>query len=600
MPKITLSYRRKDSDAITGRIRDRMVEHFGQKAVFMDIDSIPLGIDFRKQIQEVLRENQVLLAVIGPNWTGPVANGPARIFDPSDPVRIEVETALRSGIPTIPVLVGGATMPSPAELPDSLKELPFYNAAEVSSGLDFHAHVDRLIRAVEQITKTKGSSARRIGLSASKWFIAGGAIVCLVLLGFGVTYFLGNRAKQPSATAASQTAPATPPVAAAQPTPQPATSAQPTSQPPQSVPIEPAVGKTPAKDTAEAKAAASACDPGSAPAFYDNFKVIDPDWYALGTNPHAPFYLADGQLVMAPPADTDAATSHPAIFKNTSICVGIVSPPAMIDPSATGAGIVFWSSDTEHYTDAIIIPNGGYRIEKWLKDSSTPLAQGKTDAVKTGPRAVNEIKITNSNDSNALYINNHKVKEFKGQVGKGQDYIGLYAVSEANQTDEWRFSYIVMTQPNYGNEFTDFRVPPQTVLQHDVGTYTPTTIPGAKVITTSDLNAAMQLGSLDGSAFLLVDVLDDTHPKTMRGAKRIPNRNGYAGNFDDDAQQSLRAQLTTLTKNNLNMPIVFFCKGVQCWESYNAALRAEKMGFARVYWYRGGLAAWTEAELPTN
>jgi hypothetical protein len=115
----------------------------------------------------------------------------------------------------------------------------------------------------------------------------------------------------------------------------------------------------------------------------------------------------------------------------------------MIDPSATGAGIVFWSSDTEHYTDAIIIPNGGYRIEKWLKDSSTPLAQGKTDAVKTGPRAVNEIKITNSNDSNALYINNHKVKEFKGQVGKGQDYIGLYAVSEANQTDEWRFSYIV-------------------------------------------------------------------------------------------------------------------------------------------------------------
>jgi rhodanese-related sulfurtransferase len=48
------------------------------------------------------------------------------------------------------------------------------------------------------------------------------------------------------------------------------------------------------------------------------------------------------------------------------------------------------------------------------------------------------------------------------------------------------------------------------------------------------------------------------------------------------------------------MPIVFFCEGVGCWESYNAALRAEKMGFTRVYWYRGGLDAWKEAGLPMN
>ena len=66
MPKIAISYRRKDSDAITGRIRDRIARQFGDNSVFMDIDNIPLGIDFRKQIQEVLRENQILLVIIGP------------------------------------------------------------------------------------------------------------------------------------------------------------------------------------------------------------------------------------------------------------------------------------------------------------------------------------------------------------------------------------------------------------------------------------------------------------------------------------------------------------------------------------------------------
>jgi hypothetical protein len=41
MPKITVSYRRNDSDAITGRIFDRLVAHYGADSVFRDIDNIP-------------------------------------------------------------------------------------------------------------------------------------------------------------------------------------------------------------------------------------------------------------------------------------------------------------------------------------------------------------------------------------------------------------------------------------------------------------------------------------------------------------------------------------------------------------------------------
>jgi hypothetical protein len=151
VPHILISYRRNDSDAITGRIRDRVAGHYGDHSVFMDIDSIPFGLDFRKQVQEALQQNDVVLAIIGPQWTGIGVDGAARIQEESDPVRIEVQTALKRGIPTIPVLVGEATMPKPTDLPESLKELPFLNACEVSAGRDFNQHMDRLLRSIDRI-----------------------------------------------------------------------------------------------------------------------------------------------------------------------------------------------------------------------------------------------------------------------------------------------------------------------------------------------------------------------------------------------------------------------------------------------------------------
>ena len=54
MHKIFISYRRKGSEAITGRIRDRLVAHYGADSIFVDIDNIPAGADFRQRIAEVL------------------------------------------------------------------------------------------------------------------------------------------------------------------------------------------------------------------------------------------------------------------------------------------------------------------------------------------------------------------------------------------------------------------------------------------------------------------------------------------------------------------------------------------------------------------
>src|SRR5438105_2184501 len=68
MAKIVISYRRSDSDAIAGRIRDRLASHFGEDSLFMDIDNIPFGTDFRQHIKSALLSSDVVIVVVGPKW----------------------------------------------------------------------------------------------------------------------------------------------------------------------------------------------------------------------------------------------------------------------------------------------------------------------------------------------------------------------------------------------------------------------------------------------------------------------------------------------------------------------------------------------------
>jgi len=148
MPTIVISYRRADAAGTAGRMFDRLRAHFGDGSVFMDIDSIPAGTNFRQHIRGILTSSDIVLAVIGPRWMGD--GGRKRLGEDGDLVCFEVETALEGGIPLIPVLVDHASMPDTGDLPDSLREIADLNAAEVSPGRDFHVHMDRLIRSIEK------------------------------------------------------------------------------------------------------------------------------------------------------------------------------------------------------------------------------------------------------------------------------------------------------------------------------------------------------------------------------------------------------------------------------------------------------------------
>lgn len=108
MARIFLSYRREDSGGWAGRLYDRLSQHFGDEHVFMDVDTIELGLDLVEVIQQAVRSCDVLLALIGRQWlTVADAMGRPRLANPKDFVRLEIATALARNIRVIPVLVSG-------------------------------------------------------------------------------------------------------------------------------------------------------------------------------------------------------------------------------------------------------------------------------------------------------------------------------------------------------------------------------------------------------------------------------------------------------------------------------------------------------------
>jgi hypothetical protein len=148
-PRVFLSYRREDSAAYAGRIEDRPRRALGRNQLFMDVDNVPLGVNFAKLLQDEVAKCDVLLAMIGRNWLNARGDdGRRRLDNPDDFVRIEIATALRRNIPVIPILLDGATVPKAQELPEELKDLTVSNALDLRHA-SFHTDINKLIRSIK-------------------------------------------------------------------------------------------------------------------------------------------------------------------------------------------------------------------------------------------------------------------------------------------------------------------------------------------------------------------------------------------------------------------------------------------------------------------
>ncbi|MBN2043637.1 MAG: TIR domain-containing protein [Anaerolineales bacterium] len=160
--RIFISYRRADSQYATDRIYERLAEVFGEGCVFMDIDDIPLGVNFRDYIDQQVSTSSIVLAVIGDHWLDALdAEGKRRLENPSDFVRLELEAALRQSIKLIPVFIGDVQAIQASKLPKSMQELPMLNATRIRRGQDFLPDVDRLIRGIQKISQEQDTLRER-------------------------------------------------------------------------------------------------------------------------------------------------------------------------------------------------------------------------------------------------------------------------------------------------------------------------------------------------------------------------------------------------------------------------------------------------------
>jgi hypothetical protein len=162
MADIFICYRRNDSEGYAGRLHDHLVERFGARAVFVDVDNLHPGQDFNQVIQRTLQRSSVVLVVIGRHWMD------QRLRNEGDYVRQEITAAMKGRKRLIPVLVGDAQMPASDNLPPELAPLVGKQAIPLRHPT-WKADVARLITSLQRtLARKKTTVAKAQAKPASK------------------------------------------------------------------------------------------------------------------------------------------------------------------------------------------------------------------------------------------------------------------------------------------------------------------------------------------------------------------------------------------------------------------------------------------------
>ena len=149
MSTVFISYRRENAAGEARALFNDLVERLGEDSVFMDVDSIALGRDFRSALQETTASCDLMLVLIGRNWAATKdEGGRVRLENPDDYVRLEVEAGLKRNIVVTPVLVQGAHMPAPEDLPAEIRNFAYRNAFELSHNR-WESDVQEMVRRLE-------------------------------------------------------------------------------------------------------------------------------------------------------------------------------------------------------------------------------------------------------------------------------------------------------------------------------------------------------------------------------------------------------------------------------------------------------------------
>jgi hypothetical protein len=147
--KVFINYRREDTQGEAGRLSDRLKAHFGDDAVYLDVEG-RAGVDWLKEIQSRGAEAAVVLCLIGKDWLESLRARSAPVMrGRPDYTRQEIEWALSDWSGRIfPVLIDAA-MPDRYQVPRSLRGIWTKQAIPVRSD-SFDRDVAELIRQIAE------------------------------------------------------------------------------------------------------------------------------------------------------------------------------------------------------------------------------------------------------------------------------------------------------------------------------------------------------------------------------------------------------------------------------------------------------------------
>lgn len=159
--QIFLCYRREDNRGMADYIYREMARRFGEDAIFKDVDKLYPGYKFKNKLDEVIASCDLALVVIGEKWAGSEGG---RLHDEGDYVRREIEALLRRGIPVIPLVIEGASVPKKESLPAEIHELTEWQVFFIHYDPYFQTDMERLAHHLWELIggRGEGNSFRRL------------------------------------------------------------------------------------------------------------------------------------------------------------------------------------------------------------------------------------------------------------------------------------------------------------------------------------------------------------------------------------------------------------------------------------------------------
>lgn len=142
--------------------------------MFFDVSTIAGGEDFVDNVTNAIQKSDAVLVFIGKKYLEPTTDGVVRLLQADDHVRAEVRAALRKSSQkseiVLPVLVDGAIMPRPEQLPEDIRAICTRNALPLRHE-SFDDDTENVVKTIlgvsakERMWDDRGKLSTKIGYS---------------------------------------------------------------------------------------------------------------------------------------------------------------------------------------------------------------------------------------------------------------------------------------------------------------------------------------------------------------------------------------------------------------------------------------------------